>query len=368
MLIDTADRIGVSLPQLGEAASQRVAKVLDPGLEPTNPIDAWGTGREAEEVFVECLSAIAEDPAIGAVAFCVDLTPEEDRDSGYVTAPLTVSARTSKPVVVLGNLTATIDPDQARAIRGGGVPVLEGTETGLRAIGHLFDRHRRSGLPPLARRVTALRDPRAGAGSEAAALSMLASYGIPTPGFVEVGSVGEALAAGTELGYPVVLKSTGAGDHKTDQRGVVTGIGSDASLEQAYREISTRLGPAALVAEMVDSGVEVGLGMVTDPQFGPVIILSAGGTMIEILRDRVALLPPVDPTRARIALERLSMRPLFAANRGRPEVDLGALSDVVARFSELAVDSRGRLASIDVNPVIAGPERSVAVDALMKGI
>ncbi len=162
MLVDIADRIGVTLPQLGETASRRVAEVLDPGLEPTNPIDAWGTGREAEEVFVECLSAIAEDPAIGAVAFCVDLTTEEDRDSGYVTAPLEVAARTSKPLVVLGNLSTTIDPDQARAIRGGGVPVLEGTETGLRAIGHLFDHHRRRSLPPLAPRRTASGDPRPG--------------------------------------------------------------------------------------------------------------------------------------------------------------------------------------------------------------
>ena len=90
--------------------------------------------------------------------------------------------------------------------------------------------------------------------------------------------------------------------------------------------------------------------------------------MIEVLRDRVALLPPVDPPRALVALERLSMWPLFAGSRDRPEVDLGALAEVVARFSELTVDSAGRLASIDVNPVIAGPERSVAVDALMKGI
>ncbi len=197
---------------------------------------------------------------------------------------------------------------------------------------------------------------------------MLTSYGIPVPGFAEVGSVGEALAAASELGYPVVLKSTEAGDHKAERGGVVTAIVSDVSLEQAYREMSARLGPTALVAEMVGPGIEVGLGMVTDPQFGPVIILSAGGTMIEVLRDRVALLPPVDPPRALVALERLSMWPLFAGGRDRPQVDLGALAEVVARFSELTVDSAGRLASIDVNPVIAGPERSVAVDALMKGI
>ncbi len=195
---------------------------------------------------------------------------------------------------------------------------------------------------------------------------MLASYGIPVPGFAEVSTVEAALAAVAELGYPVVLKSARAGDHKTERGGVVTGIDSDAGLERAYLEMSDRLGPECLVAEMIGPGVQVGLGMITDPQFGPVLIVSAGGTLIEVLDDRVALFPPVDVTRARMALERLSMRPLFSGTRGQPEVDLGSLSEVVARFSELVVDAAGILASIDVNPVIAGAERSVAVDVLMK--
>ncbi len=110
LLIDTAERVGVELPQLGEEATRRVAAVLDPGLEPSNPIDAWGTGRDAEEVFAESLGALADDPGIGVVVFCVDLTTEEDGDSAYVRAPLEASVRSAKPVVVLGNLSTTIDP------------------------------------------------------------------------------------------------------------------------------------------------------------------------------------------------------------------------------------------------------------------
>ena len=90
---------------------------------------------------------------------------------------------------------------------------------------------------------------------------------------------------------------------------------------------------------MVPAGVEVGLGMITDPQFGPVVILSAGGTLIEVIGDRVALMPPVDVPRARAALDRLSMRPLFDGVRGQPAVNLDALAEVVARFSELALDA-----------------------------
>jgi acyl-CoA synthetase (NDP forming) len=345
-----------------------VAQALDPGLEPSNPIDAWGTGREAEEVFVECMSALADDPAIGAVAFCVDLTTEEDPDTAYVSAPLSVAGHTDKPLVVLGNVSTTIDPEQAHAIRSGGVPVLEGTETGLRAIGHLLAHHRRSLLPPLEARITSAGDPGAGISGEAAAIRVLDSYGIPVPAFAEVGSLEDAVSAASRLGFPVVLKSAEAGDHKSDLGGVVSGIGSDAEMTAAYQEMAERIGPRALVAEMIEPGVEVGLGMITDPQFGPVVILAAGGTLIEVIRDRVALLPPVDPTRARLAMEKLSMWPLFEGARGGSGVDLDALCDVVARFSELVVDSMGGISSIDVNPVIAGPNGSVAVDALMKGM
>jgi acyl-CoA synthetase (NDP forming) len=111
--------------------------------------------------------------------------------------------------------------------------------------------------------------------------------------------------------------------------------------------------------------VEVGLGMVTDDQFGPVIMISAGGTLIEILSDRVALLPRVDSTRALRAVERLQIRPILDGARGANPVDIDALAEVIVRFSELVVDGADFIDAIDVNPVIAGPTGSVAVDALI---
>ncbi|HLE95089.1 MAG TPA: acetate--CoA ligase family protein, partial [Acidimicrobiia bacterium] len=242
------------------------------------------------------------------------------------------------------------------------------TETGLQAVRHLLDRHRRSLVPQLASRMSAVADPSPGIAGELAALAVLAAYGIPTPGLVAVASEDEAVDAASKIGYPVVLKTAESIDHKTESGGVVVGIGHEAQLRESYRQFRDRLGPEALVAETVPTGVEVGLGMITDPQFGPVVILSGGGTLIELIGDRVALLPPIDLPRARAALDRLSIRSLFEGARGMPPVNLDALAEVVARFSELAFDGAGRLAAVDVNPVIAGPERSVAVDALMKGL
>ena len=95
------------------------------------------------------------------------------------------------------------------------------------------------------------------------------------------------------------------------------------------------------------------------------MLVSAGGRLIELLEDRVALLPPVDGPAALRALDGLRMRPLLEGFRGGPPVEIDKLVDVVVRFSELAIDAAEQIGGIDVNPVIAGPERAVAVDALM---
>ncbi len=216
-------------------------------------------------------------------------------------------------------------------------------------------------------RLTPAGDPSSGVGSQLGAFEVLAAYGIPIPVLRPVASEAEALAAAADIGYPVVLKTAAAVDHKTESRGVVLGVGDEDALRNAYRDLSEALGPDAVVFESVPPGVEVGMGMVNDPQFGPVVILSAGGTLIEVIADRVAVLPPVDSPRARAALDRLAIRSLFGGVRGGPPLNIDALAEVVTRFSELAVDAAETLAAIDVNPVIVGHQGAIAVDALFKG-
>ena len=365
LLIDTAYRVGVPLPELGAPTIDRVAAVLEPGLEPANPIDAWGTGRDAEDVFIECLDALAEDPEVGVVAFCVDLTAEEKPDHTYIDSASTAASRTVKPLAVLCNLSSTVDPVQAGRLRDGGVPVLEGTDTGLRAIGHLLDHrlHRRRGVGP---RLTSPADPAAGLEGQAAALRVLAAYGIPIPVFEMAETEAEVVEAAGRIGFPLVLKTAGPIEHKTEAGGVMIGIEDEVGLVGAYRDLSARMGPDVMVAEQVPTGIEIGVGMVVDQQFGPVVIVSAGGELIELLQDRVALLPPFDECAARRALDRLRIRPLLDGFRGRPPADIDRLVDVLIRFAELSTDAAGQLEAIDMNPVIVGPDRSVAVDALFR--
>jgi acyl-CoA synthetase (NDP forming) len=358
LLIDTAERVGVPLPAVSPQTRERLAELLDPGLEPENPVDAWGTGRDASEVFVETITTLAEDPAIGAIAFCVDLTTEERLDDAYSAAAIKAASLTTKPVMVIANLSTTVDPEQANALRGAGVPVLEGTETALRAVRHLFDRHERSLLPPIEARLT---DPNPTVGSDT--WGLLDAYGVRTPKMVFVADETDLVEVARKIGFPVVLKTT-AVDHKTESDGVVLGITHEDELVRAYHDMRTRLGEEVVVSEQIPAGVELGVGMINDPQFGPVVLVSAGGTMIELLGDRIALLPPFDSPRLSLAMEELAIRPLLDGYRGAPAADVEAVADLVVRFSEMVVDHRDRLISIDLNPVICGPTGAVAVDAM----
>jgi hypothetical protein len=107
------------------------------------------------------------------------------------------------------------------------------------------------------------------------------------------------------------------------------------------------------------------LGIVHDEQFGPLVLVAAGGVLVELLADRGLALPPLDETRARTMIDRLQSRPLLDGVRGAPAADLDALTRAVVAISRLAMDLGDDLAAVDANPVICGSAGCVAVDGLV---
>jgi acyl-CoA synthetase (NDP forming) len=137
-LLDVAERLRVPLAGISEATRERLAAVLEPGLPPTNPLDAWGTGNDANEIFAACIQALLDDPATAALALSLDLTTEPTPETSYTGLAVDAAVSATKPVAVIANLTAAADPADAATLRAAGVPVLEGTATGLAAFGHLL--------------------------------------------------------------------------------------------------------------------------------------------------------------------------------------------------------------------------------------
>jgi succinyl-CoA synthetase beta subunit len=199
---------------------------------------------------------------------------------------------------------------------------------------------------------------------EHASKQILAAYGLTTTREEPVDTLDGALSAAEAIGYPVVLKTCGDA-HKTEHGGVRLGLQTPAALAAAYADFETRLGPRVLVQQMIESGTELILGVVRDPQFGPMLTLGTGGIFVEILKD-VRMLPiPTSEGAVRAALGRLRGAALLAGARGRPPGDIDAVVVSALGLARLAQDLDASLAAIDVNPLIVLPTGAVVVDALI---
>jgi hypothetical protein len=259
--------------------------------------------------------------------------------------------------------------------------VLEGTRTGLLALRHLLDHARRPAIGPaaaasadgdglacadgLARRGRGRALLTSGAASGAPLLGLLAEYGIGVARTMPVTDLAGALAAAAGIGYPVVLKTDEpAIAHKSDAGGVLLGMADERQLAAGYADLAGRLGPRALVCESVPAGVELALGVIRDPELGPLIVVGAGGVLVELLADRAVALPPVSALLARELVDGLRVRALLAGVRGAPAADLDAVVGAITGLSELALELGDTLEALDVNPLICRPSGAVAVDAL----
>jgi acetate---CoA ligase (ADP-forming) len=163
-----------------------------------------------------------------------------------------------------------------------------------------------------------------------------------------------------------VLKTDEAGiAHKTEAGGVVLGLAGPAELAAAYQELAGRLGPRVLVCETVPAGPELALGLTRDPDLGLLVVVGAGGILVELLADRAVALPPVDAATAAQLVGSVRAGRLLAGVRGAPPADLAAVISAVTGLSALAGELGDRIEALDVNPLICGPASAVAVDALL---
>ncbi|HLI10304.1 MAG TPA: acetate--CoA ligase family protein [Alphaproteobacteria bacterium] len=374
LVIDLAQDHGAPFARISPATTAALRARLEYGLEPVNPLDAWGTGQGYIDLFTDCFTALMKDPDTALGIFFNDLRDASYLSVGFSEVCKRVHAATDKPVALATNYSQVRHDKLALALTEAGIPVLDGTIPALQAARHLLA-HRdflaRSFDPPSSRLIPprnwaeALKG-RSGALPEAEALALLADYGIPTTPARIVGSVEEACAAAREIGFPVVCKTAEPGVlHKSDVGGVKLDLKDEADIASAYADLAARLGPRVLVAQMARPGTEIALGLVHDRQFGPVVMVAAGGLLVEILRDASYALAPFGAETARRLIDGLAVRRLLAGARGATPADLGALAEVIARFSILAADLSERIKELDVNPLIVGPNGAIAVDALV---
>jgi acyl-CoA synthetase (NDP forming) len=365
---DLAHDLGVDFAEFGQTTLSSITDLLDDGLVATNPLDLWGTGADTRELFTDCLRICAADPAVAVTALAVDLVREFDGDTAFPDAMIDVAAHTDTPIAVLASVASAVDPVAASRLRANGIPVLDNARSGIAALGHL------AGWPlPVGTSTSVIDVDRQQRWSTRLAaphwraheaFALLADYGIAVPTSGVADDLDEVLAVARDAGYPVALKTSGA-DHKSDVGGVVLGIPDEPALSAAYQAMAQRLGPAVSVHAMVEPGVEVSVGIVRDDNFGPLVIVAAGGTLIELLADRAVACPPISAAGALNMLGSLRIAKLLGGWRGEPAADVNALAQVIVGFAELASELGEVLDAVEANPVIASPAGAIAVDALV---
>jgi acyl-CoA synthetase (NDP forming) len=346
LVTDEAFELGIEFAPLEDATREILGQNLDPGLKAENPLDVWGSHERFEERFEVCMNALMQDPNVAAGAFFSNY-----RDGYYLSEAIyrvieSVSRKTGKPVA-LG--TCYSDLDNSKILEAAN----DAPEITLDSS-RIADWRQRLG------------DHESDALGETGALALLTDFAFPVVGHSIVSNEAELLAAAAKIGYPLVLKTAAPGiNHKSDSNGVFVDIQTEADLLQRYRDLCTRLGPVALVSQMVGQGVEIALGTINDAQFGPIIMVAAGGILVELLSDRAVAMCPVSPRQAEAMLSSLKANRLLLGVRGKPAVNRQALIDAIVKLSNIAYQLRDSIAEIDINPVLVNSREALAVDALI---
>jgi acetate---CoA ligase (ADP-forming) len=377
LMVDLAADIGVPFAKIGADTSEVLRQQLDPGLEPINPLDAWGTGRDFEQVFETCLHALMRDADSALGMFVCDLSDGLDLHIAYAGVCEAVAQRSAKLLVVASNFSAGSHRQLAVRLARAGIPVLDGADASLRAVRHALayrDFLARAGRREPSASLDQLRAERwrQRLGERDAPLTedegyaLLADYGIAVPAHAVAQDRAGVLAAAHALGFPLVLKSAAPGiAHKSELKGVRLGIGDAQQLAAAYAEISARLGPRVLIAAEVPASIEMAFGLLQDESLGAFIMIAFGGIWIEYLKDSALAMAPVDAALASQLIAGLRMAQVLDGVRGAPACDRGAVIRTIVQLGVLAQELGSSIAEMDLNPVRVSPGGAVAVDCLI---
>ena len=368
---DACESVGLEVPPLGDETRTKLQAVLPAESSVANPVDMLG-GATAQS-YAQALPLLLGDAHVDAVI--VLFVPAVSATADEVAAAVADTARAvgaDKPTLAVVMSSEGVP----EALRGSStVAAFAYPESAARALGRVAERadwlRRPQGAVPELEGIdrAAARDivERSLEGDEDAWLepadtrALLMAYGVPIVAERTAASVEEALSAAHELGYPVVVKTAAAGAHKTE----AGGIALDLSDEGAVRAAVERIGVPVIVQPMVGGGAELLAGVVQDPVFGPLVAFGPGGVHAELIGEATFRIAPVTDIDADELVTSGKAGRLVAGFRGAPAASTAALTDLVHRLARMG-EELPAVAELDLNPVLALPDRCISVDARIR--
>lgn len=372
--LDFCDALGLDIPLLDEQTLERLRAVLPPFASLDNPLDVTAQVLRDLTIWTRSAEALLADQGLGSL--CVPIVPGSPKlamDKVQALLPPIMAAGKPAIIAALGD-DFPIPAEFIAAFRDKGIPVLRSPERAMRALAHATAYGRRLEAREIDSKPAQTPElPRRGTLAEYEAKMCLGRLGIGTPRGALARDVSEAKAIAARIGYPVVLKAQAAAlAHKSDAGGVALNIADAHALDAVWLRITRSVAAkqpdlaldGMLVEEMASSGVELIVGARRDPQWGIVLMVGLGGIWTEALDD-VRLMPADTPREGILAeINQLKGARLLRGFRGSEPVDVGAIADAVASVGTL-MRSRPEITEIDVNPLVAYPDRVLALDALI---
>jgi acetyltransferase len=369
----------------GEACRAALAACLPAHAVLDNPIDL---GEEATAAnYDAAIRALAADRDIDGVL--VMFSPKEGVDAGAITdAVMALEREVGKPMIVcwMGDRTA-------RALRGrldeSGIPAFRSPEAAVDAFANIAAFHRNQQLlqqtPPS---ISDMKEPdvegariilesvlaeKRSVLTEMESKALLAAFHIPVTRTMLARNPTEAIMIATQIGFPVAMKISSPDiAHKSDVGGVMLNVRNAQELRtrwvemmKAVQEARPDTVPEGITIQGMHAkpgGREVSIGVARDPLFGPMINFGAGGTMIELIRDRAIEFPPLNRFLARQLVERTRVAAMLGPWRGMEAADIGAIEDMLLRVSEMVCELPW-IKEMDINPVVVDGGGAIAVDA-----
>jgi acetate---CoA ligase (ADP-forming) len=369
---DACDAAGLELPELTPETRQALGAVLPSEASVANPVDLLGSATGA--TYAEALPHVLRDPGIDAVI--VLFVPPVVAGAEEVAAEIRETlAREQPEKPVLAVVVSADGTPETLTEAGSPVATFAYPESAARALGIAAGRaewlRRPAGSVPAldgvdraaARQLvnTALAESDDVWLDPPATRALLSAYGVPLVPEQVVAGADEAVAAARSLGLPVVLKTAVAGVHKTESGGVALNLETEADVRAA----AERIGGPLLVQPMIRGGTELLAGILQDAVFGPLVAFGPGGVLAELIGGTQFRIAPLTDLDAEELVEGGKAGRLVRGFRGAAAADASALVSLVHRLSLLAVDLP-EVAELDLNPVLALPDRCIAVDARIR--
>ena len=377
---------GGELSELTEGTMQALNAILPAAWSHNNPVDILGDA--GPELYAKSLEIVAKDP--NSDGLLVILTPQAMTDPTQTAEALRSMPRIEgKPLIASWMGGPDIAAGEAILNRSN-IPTFAFPDTAVHMFNYMWHYNynlralyetpilpsetpegiqERTQVEALLKHV---RETGRTILTEYESKQVLAAYSVPTVA-TELAADAEAAAAAAErFGYPVVLKlNSETITHKTDVGGVQLNLRDAAAVRDAFNRIkstvSERVGAQHFLGVSVQpmvklDGYELIVGSSIDPQFGPVLLFGTGGTLVEVFKDRALALPPLNTTLAQRMMEQTKIFQALKGVRGRQAVNLPDLLKIMVRFSQLVIEQPW-IKEIDINPLLASPERVIALDA-----